>query len=115
MRSVNRGKGRDGQPPVVLVKWYDTTRWLLERIDSFPKSQRFIFGQRLADHAIEALELLVEASYTSHKRGLPARANRGIEVLRWLVRLAKDRKLFTQKMRGLPVTSSNLPGGTPTP
>ncbi len=22
------------------VKWYDTTRWLLERVDSFPKSQR---------------------------------------------------------------------------
>ncbi|UCC32100.1 MAG: hypothetical protein JSU86_07425 [Phycisphaerales bacterium] len=54
MRSDNRGKGRDGQPPVVLVKWYDTTRWLLERIDSFPKSQRLIFGQRPADHAIDA-------------------------------------------------------------
>jgi hypothetical protein len=46
------------------VKWYDTTRWLLERIDSFPKSRRFIFGQRLADHAIAVLELLVEATYS---------------------------------------------------
>ncbi len=31
LRSENRGKRRDAQPPVVVVKWYDTTRWLLER------------------------------------------------------------------------------------
>ena len=42
----------------MLVKWYDVLKWLLERIDNFPKSQRFIFGQRLADHAVEVLELL---------------------------------------------------------
>jgi len=34
-------------PPVVLIKWYDFTKWLLDRVDSFPKNQRFIFGQRL--------------------------------------------------------------------
>ena len=43
---------RKPDPPVVLAKWYDLTKWLLERIDSFPKNQRFIFGQRLADHAV---------------------------------------------------------------
>ena len=51
----------------------------------------------MADHAIEVLELLVEATYSSDKRELLVRANRQIEVLRWLVRLAKDRKLLTQK------------------
>jgi hypothetical protein len=35
--------------PVLLVRWYDYTKWLLERVDSFPKNQRFIFGTRLAD------------------------------------------------------------------
>ena len=48
------GPGRE--PPVLLVKWYDMTRWILEKVDSFPKSQRFIFGTRLADHAIDVLE-----------------------------------------------------------
>ena len=51
--------GRRAQRPIVLVKWYDVVKWLLERIDNFPKSQSFIFGQRLADHRIEVLELLV--------------------------------------------------------
>jgi hypothetical protein len=43
------------------------------------------------------LELLVEAAYSSEKQPLLARANREIEVLRWLVRLAKDRKLLTER------------------
>ena len=47
----------------MLVKWYDVLKWLLERIDNFPKSQRFIFGQRLADHA-------VEGSARGHRRGV---------------------------------------------
>ena len=84
-------------PPVLLVKWYDFTRWLLERVDSFPKNQRFIFGSRLADHVLDVMETLVEAAYSPRKTELLARANRRIEVLRWLVRLAKDRKVLTEK------------------
>jgi hypothetical protein len=86
--------------PVVLVKWYDWTKWLLERVDGFPKNQRFIFGQRLADRSICVLEILVHASYRSKKADVLAEANRQIEVLRWLVRLAKDRELLTVRQYG---------------
>jgi len=88
------------ESPVVLVKWYDVVKWFLERVDSFPKNQRFVFGQRLADRAIDVLELLVEAAYSPRKADLLSRANRQIEVLRWLVRLAKDRDLFTMRQYG---------------
>ena len=70
------------ESPVVLVKWYDVVKWFLERVDSFPKNQRFVFGQRLADRAIDVLELLVEAAYSPRKADLLSRANRDIEVLR---------------------------------
>jgi hypothetical protein len=86
--------------PVVLVKWYDFVKWLLERVDSFPKNQRFIFGQRLADRSIRVLEILVDAAYRSRKAELLAEANRQIEMLRWLVRLAKDRGLFSLRQYG---------------
>ena len=43
------------------------------------------------------LELLVEAAYSHRKADLLARANRDIEVLRWLVRMATDRKLLTPR------------------
>ena len=35
------------ESPVVLVKWYDLVKWFLERVDSFPKNQRFVLGQRM--------------------------------------------------------------------
>ena len=95
MRQVS--KGHRDEPPILLVKWYDVTRWLLERVDSFPKNQRFIFGQRLADRAMDILELLVEAAYSHRKADLLAGANRDIEVLRWLVRMATDRKVLTPR------------------
>ena len=50
------------EAPVVLVKWYDYAKWLLERVENFPKSQRFVLGQRLAGQAMDVLDLLVEAS-----------------------------------------------------
>ena len=74
--------------PVLLVRWYDYTKWLLERVDSFPKNQRFIFGTRLlADTVLAIMELLVEASYSRTK----------IEQLRWMIRLAKDRAVLTPR------------------
>ena len=70
------GPGRE--PPVLLVKWYDLTRWILEKVDSFPKSQRFIFGTRLADHAIDVLVAVgvVSAAYNYYRgwRRPPPRA-----------------------------------------
>ena len=85
------------EPPVLLVKWYDVTKWLLDRVDSFPKNQRFVFGQRLADRTLNILEVLVNATYSPRKAELLARANRDIEVLRRLIRMATDRKLLTPR------------------
>jgi hypothetical protein len=45
--------------PLVLVKWYAYAKWVLERVESFPKSQRFILGQRLSNHVMDVLETLV--------------------------------------------------------
>ena len=44
---------------------------------------------------MDVLDLLVEASYARDKAEILATANRKMEVLRWTVRMAKDRKLFT--------------------
>jgi len=84
--------------PLVLVKWYAYAKWTLERVESFPKSQRFILGQRLANHVMDVLELLVCASYARESKSeLLRRANEGIEMTRWTVRMAHDRQLFTAK------------------
>ena len=36
---AQRKAQRRNEPPILLVKWYDVTKWLLERVDSFLKNQ----------------------------------------------------------------------------
>lgn len=62
--------------PVLLSKWYAYAKWLLERVENIPKSQRFVLGQRLADGSMDVMELLVEAAYTRDKKPLLQEANR---------------------------------------
>ena len=95
--AMRRSDGSGNQPSIVLVKWYEIAKWLLERVESFPKNQRFVFGQRLADRGLRIMELLVEAAYIPRKVDLLARVNRELEVLRWLIRMAMDRRLFTPR------------------
>jgi hypothetical protein len=76
---------KSDEPPVLLVRWYEVVKWLLERVESFPKNQRFIFGQRVADAALDILDLLVEAAYRKEKRDVLVRANLRLERLRWLL------------------------------
>jgi hypothetical protein len=91
--------GLTGDVPIVLSQWYDTAKWMLEKIDKFPKNQRFILGTRLADRTLDILEGLIQASYTGgrEKLGLLEKANRDLAVLRWLVRMAKARQVITVK------------------
>ncbi len=88
---------RRSDPPVVLVKWYDFTKWVLGHVDNFPKNQRFVFGQRLADGVLGILELIVDATYSDKKSKILLEVNRRLEVLRWLLRLAFDRRLLASK------------------
>jgi hypothetical protein len=83
--------------PIALAKWYDYTKWVLDRVEGLPKNQRFVLGTRLADAVLEVMEVLAEAAYArgSEKANLLARANRRIESVRWLVRICKDRNLLS--------------------
>jgi hypothetical protein len=84
--------------PIVVTKWHASAKWVLERVESCPKSQRFILGQRLSNHVMDVLELLVKASYArDNKNDLLRQANEGIEMTRWIVRIAHDRKLLAPK------------------
>jgi hypothetical protein len=93
------------EPPVLLSKWYEYTKWVIARVDQFPKNQRFILGQRLVDGVLDIQECLIEGAYSrgAKKRDQLSTANRKIEVLRWLVRLAHERELPTQVVFSLDI------------
>ena len=59
-------------------------------MERFPRRQKFLLGDRIQTVALDVLESLIEATYTRRREPLLARANRGIEKLRFLFRLATD-------------------------
>ena len=85
------------KPPEVLVAWEETTLLLLERTEKFPKSQRFIFAQRMENLALDVLEGLQAARYAP--RGAKAEILRSVDAhlarLRLLIRLAHRRQLLS--------------------
>src|SRR5271163_2787592 len=73
---------------------YQFLVWLVPTIGKFPKSNKFTIGDRIVITALDALESLVEATYTRERTQHLRRANLGIEKLRFLLRLAADLKLL---------------------
>lgn len=79
----------------LFVKWYDITGWILDRAEKFPKSQRFIFGQRLSNGCLDILESIVKAQYTRRKSNILLEINLKVEIMRVLLRLCSERRLIS--------------------
>lgn len=65
-------------------------KWLIPTLANFPRSQKFVLGDRIEALALDALEALIEATYTKDRRVHLVRANLDLEKLRILLRLAHD-------------------------
>ena len=73
-----------------LEAHYQFLQWLIPTVEKFPRSQKFMLGDRIQETALYVLEALIEATYTRDRRGHLARANLGLEKLRFFFRLASD-------------------------
>lgn len=73
-----------------LESHYRFMLWLVPAVERFPRSQKFLLGDRIQGAALDVLEALVEATYSRQRGGHLARANLGLEKLRLLFRLAHD-------------------------
>lgn len=90
-----------------LQKWEETAGWLVEHTAKWPKSARFSLVQKVDNHALEVLEMLVVARYEPGMRRKTLReVNLRLERLRFLLRIARSRKVmpeagFETAMRGI--------------
>lgn len=73
-----------------LEAHYRFLLWLVPAVERFPRSQKFLLGDRMQRTALDVLESLIEATYTRQRGHHLVRANLGIEKLRVLFRLAHD-------------------------
>jgi len=75
---------------LVISKTYDLVKWSCEHTSRFPRSHRFVLGERIERGMYELLEVLIQAKYARDRQELLRRANLNPEVLRFQLRLAKD-------------------------
>lgn len=71
---------------------YQFINWLMPTVEKFPRAQRFLLGDRIQTTALDVLEALIEATYTRDRRAHLARANLGLEKLRFFFRLAHEQR-----------------------
>jgi len=83
----------------IIMKSYDLLKHATPIINRLPKSQRFIFGDRLQNHLLDLLERLMEALYAPkhQKRELLQKVNLHLEKMRFLFRLGFDLHYFSNK------------------
>lgn len=85
-----------GSDLLLLQHWEAFCSWFLLQTAKWPKSARFTLTQRLENHALDVIEMLVEARYEPRQRpGLLRCINLRLERMRFLCRLAKDGQLAT--------------------
>ena len=59
---------------------------------NFPKDQRFLLTDRIERLLLDILELLIEAIYSKNKREILIKVNLKLDILRFMMRIAKDMK-----------------------
>ena len=72
-----------------LEAHYRFILWLVPAVERFPRSQKFLLGDRIQSTATDVLEALIEATYTRRRDPSLSRANMGVEKLRFFFRLAR--------------------------
>jgi len=80
---------------VAISKGYDLVRELMAAVANYPRSHRFVLGDRTLGTVYDVLDLLVEARFAREKRALLDRANVLLERLRLQLRLAHDERLLS--------------------
>jgi len=74
----------------VIQKAYDLVKWSAQHTSKFPRSHRFVLGERIERRLYDLLGTLIEARYRRDRIELLRRANLSLEVLRFQLRLAHD-------------------------
>ncbi len=78
------------QSAPLLEKMYQFVLWVIPTVEKFPRSQKFLLGDRIRNTVPKVLEGLIEAAYTKNRAPILVRVNQGLEKLRFLFRVTHD-------------------------
>jgi hypothetical protein len=81
----------------LFVHWYRNLDWILSTVEKFPKNTRFTLATKIANAALETMELIIEAIYTKERLHILDKINLYMEKLRVLFRIAHDRRYISTR------------------
>ena len=83
----------------VRKKYQDFLLWLFEKINTFPRKQKFILGEEIGKLALRILKDLIILQYSpaSQKREKLKEINFNLEIYRSLMRLAWQMRFLSHK------------------
>jgi four helix bundle protein len=82
----------------IFIKVYDLSKWLIERCQKFPKSQRFVMAKRVENAVLDLQDNLIKAvKLTKKQQYFLIASDIELEKLRKYLRLSQDLKLLTFK------------------
>ena len=79
----------------IFTKLYALYRAIAEILPSFPKTQRYTLGQRIEINILDLLELLFTVPFTTDKLQTLEQMSVKADLLKVLLRLAKDTKAIS--------------------
>jgi len=92
---------------IIYQKTYDFLLWLYPVINKFPKSQRFVLGQRIENKTLDLLRSMIIANTEHDKLIILKEASVELDELRILIRLSKDLHFINIKQYGASAEKMN--------
>ena len=85
--------------PVLFVLFYDFAKWLLDTTAKFPKRVRFTLSTRMDNLALDILEGITEAQFSTkdNKPEILKKTDLQIQRLQILVRMSHDLSYMSHK------------------
>ncbi|QQS28605.1 MAG: diversity-generating retroelement protein Avd [Sphingobacteriales bacterium] len=81
----------------IVLKVYDLLKYVVPILNRLPRSQKFVFADRIQNQLSDLLEMMIDAYYAAGNNKLPIlhRINLQLEKTRYFVRLGHDLGLFS--------------------
>ncbi len=83
--------------PPLFVHWYDFSKWLFIKIDTFPKKARSSFSNRVADLSLDIIEGIIDARYSRKKDELLHQIDLKMDKLLVFLRMCHDLRHLDHK------------------
>ena len=85
---------KDIKEITALTKVYDLLLWIIPVLEKFPRTQKFMLGDRIEALMLDIMDLIISAVYSRDKISYLRSANLKLEQFRYLIRLCKDLKFL---------------------